>query len=118
MVSSLIWLVLGAFAIGTEGFMISGILPSMARDLGVSVATAGQLVTIFAFAHAIGSPLIAVATATVPRRTLLIGAMGAFTLANLLAAWAPNYGTLTFARVLLALSAGSPSCRRPARMRP
>ena len=55
MFSSLIWLVLGAFAIGTEGFMISGILPSMARDLGVSVATAGQLVTIFAFAYAIGS---------------------------------------------------------------
>ena len=74
MFSSLIWLVLGAFAIGTEGFMISGILPSMARDLGVSVATAGQLVTIFAFTYAIGSPLIAVATATVPRRTLLIGA--------------------------------------------
>jgi predicted MFS family arabinose efflux permease len=105
--SSLIWLALGAFAIGTEGFMISGILPGMARDLGVSVAFAGQLVTIFAFAYAIGSPLIAVATATVPRRALLVGAMGAFTLANLLAAWAPDYGTLAFARVLLALSAGT-----------
>jgi predicted MFS family arabinose efflux permease len=105
--SSLSWLALGAFAIGTEGFMISGILPGMAHDLSVSVAAAGQLVTIFSFAYAIGSPLIAVATATVPRRTLLVGAMGIFTLANLLAAWAPGYGTLAFARVLLALSAGT-----------
>jgi predicted MFS family arabinose efflux permease len=73
---SLIWLALGAFAIGTEGFMISGILPGMAHDLGVSVAAAGQFVTIFAFAYAIGSPLIAVATVTLTRRFLLIGAMG------------------------------------------
>jgi predicted MFS family arabinose efflux permease len=75
MFPSFIWLVVGTFAIGTEGFMISGILPGMAQDLGVSVALAGQLVTIFAFAYSIGSPLIAVATATLPRHTLLIGAM-------------------------------------------
>ncbi|PZM15076.1 MFS transporter [Rhizobium tubonense] len=107
MYRNLIWLALGAFAIGTEGFMISGILPGMAHDLGVSVAAAGQLVTIFAFAYAIGSPLIAVATANVPRRALLIGAMTAFTLSNLLAAFAPGYAALAFARVLLALSAGT-----------
>ena len=63
MYGNLVWLALGAFAIGTEGFMISGILPGMAHDLGVSVAAAGQLVTVFAFAYAVGSPLIAVATA-------------------------------------------------------
>ena len=107
MFPSLIWLALGAFAIGTEGFMISGILPGMAHDLGVSVATAGQLVTIFAFAYAVGSPLIAVATANVPRRTLLIGAMAVFTASNVLAALAPGYAALALARVLLALSAGT-----------
>jgi predicted MFS family arabinose efflux permease len=107
MYRNLIWLALGAFAIGTEGFMISGILPGMAHDLGVSVAVAGQLVTIFAFAYAIGSPLVAVVTANVPRRALLIGAMAAFTLSNLLAAFAPGYAWLAFARVLLALSAGT-----------
>jgi predicted MFS family arabinose efflux permease len=107
MYRNLIWLALGAFAIGTEGFMISGILPGMAHDLGVSVAVAGQLVTIFAFAYAIGSPLVAVVTANVPRRALLIGAMAAFTLSNLLAAFAPGYASLAFARVLLALSAGT-----------
>src|SRR5882757_2712044 len=107
MYRNLIWLALGAFAIGTEGFMISGILPGMAHDLGVSVAVAGQLVTIFAFAYAIGSPLVAVVTANVPRRALLIGAMAAFTLSNLLAAFAPGCAALAFVRVLLALSAGT-----------
>ncbi len=107
MYGNLVWLTLGAFAIGTEGFMISGILPGMAHDLGVSVAAAGQLVTVFAFAYAVGSPLIAVATANVPRKALLIGAMAAFTLSNLAAAFAPGYIALAVARVLLALSAGT-----------
>jgi predicted MFS family arabinose efflux permease len=107
MYSSLIWLVIGTFAIGTEGFMISGILPGMAQDLGVSVAATGQLVTIFAFAYAVGSPLIAVATATLSRRTLLIAAMAVFAAANLMASCSQSYGMLAFARVLLALSAGT-----------
>lgn len=107
MYSKLIWLAVGAFAIGTEGFMISGILPGMARNLGVSVAVAGQLVTIFAIAYAIGAPLIAVASANMPRKPLLIGAMTAFILANLLAAFAGSYAMLAIARVLLALSAGA-----------
>ncbi|HEY4074963.1 MAG TPA: MFS transporter [Herbaspirillum sp.] len=107
MYASLIWLALGAFAIGTEGFMISGILPSMAHGLGVSVAKTGQLVTIFAFAYAIGSPLIAMATHSLSRRSLLILSMAAFAFSNLLAAAAPNFAVLAFARVLLALSAGT-----------
>jgi len=107
MYASLVWLSLGAFAIGTETFMISGILPGMALDLGVSVEAAGQLVTIFAFAYATGSPLIAVATASLSRRNLLIGAMAVFAFSNLLAALAPGYAVLAFARVLLAIAAGT-----------
>lgn len=52
----LYWLALGSFAVGTESFMIAGLLPGMAADLAVSVATAGQLVTAFAFAYALSSP--------------------------------------------------------------
>ncbi|PIF73787.1 putative MFS family arabinose efflux permease [Variovorax sp. 54] len=107
MYRNLAWLALGAFAIGTEGFMIGGILPGMAKDLGVSVSAAGHLVTMFALAYAAGTPLIAVATARVPRKTLLLTAMAVFAAANLLAAWAPNYFVLAFARILLALSAGT-----------
>ena len=69
-------LVLGAFAIGAETFLVSGVLPQIAADLHVTAAAAGSLVTIFALAYAFGSPLIAVATAGVERKRLLIFAIG------------------------------------------
>ena len=100
-------LVLGAFAIGAETFLISGVLPEIAADLHVTAAAAGSLVTIFAIAYAFGSPLIAVATAGVERKRLLIGAIFAFALANLVAAAAPDFFGLAAARVLLALAAGT-----------
>ena len=100
-------LVLGAFAIGAETFLVSGVLPQIADDLRVTAAAAGSLVTIFAIAYAFGSPLIAVATAGVQRKRLLIGAMAAFAVANLVAAVAPNFASLAAARVLLALAAGT-----------
>src|SRR5690242_18604078 len=107
MFRSLVWLALGTFAIGTEGFMIAGILPAMAADLDVSVAMAGHLVTCFALVYAISAPLTAVATATLPRKRVLALAIAAFALANLLAAAAPNYAWLMASRVLLALSAAA-----------
>jgi predicted MFS family arabinose efflux permease len=102
----LYWLALGAFAVGTEGFMIAAILPRISADLGVSISAAGQLVTIFALAYAFSSPLLTTLTGSVARRTLLIASMAAFAGANLMAALAPGYWFLATARVLLALSAG------------
>jgi predicted MFS family arabinose efflux permease len=105
--ASLIWLSLGAFAIGTEGFMIAGLLPALARDLDVGLPAAGNLVTAFSLAYAIGAPVMAVLTAGLERRRLLAVAMGGFTVANLLAALAPDFAGLLAARLLLALSAAS-----------
>ncbi len=102
----LIWLALGTFAVGTESFMIAGLLPGMAADLAVSVATAGQLVTVFALAYALSSPILTALTSYVSRRTLLIVAMGAFALANVAAWSAQDYWQLMTARVLLAFAAG------------
>jgi predicted MFS family arabinose efflux permease len=102
----LYWLALGTFAVGTESFMIAGLLPGMAADLGVSVASAGQLVTAFALAYALSSPVLTALTGRINRRTLLILAMSAFALANLLAVAAQGYWTLMAARVLLAFAAG------------
>src|ERR1700741_5341626 len=103
----LVWLTLGAFAIGTEGLMIAGLLPALARDLNVGVAAAGNLVTAFALAYALGAPVTAVLTAGLERRRLLAIAMGGFVVANLLAALAPDYFALLAARLLLALAAAS-----------
>lgn len=102
----LIWLALGTFAVGTESFMIAGLLPGMAADLAVSVAAAGQLVTVFALAYALSSPILTALTSYVSRRTLLIVAMGAFALANVAAWSAQDYWQLMTARVLLAFAAG------------
>ncbi|SKC96244.1 MFS transporter [Paraburkholderia hospita] len=100
------WLALGAFAIGTEGFMISPLLPGLATDLSVTIETAGQLVTVFALAYGLSSPVLTALSGSMNRRTLLLASMIAFALSNLLAFAAPSFWALMGARVLLALSAG------------
>ena len=104
---SLLWLSVGAFAIGTEGLMIAGLIPAIADDLGVSIPLAGHLVTIFALAYAVGSPLIAVATGGLDRKIVLLGASLGFALANLVAASSSSFAALAASRVLLALCAGA-----------
>ena len=98
-------LALGTFAIGTEGFMIAGVLPVLAQDLRVSLPAAGQLVTVFSLAYAVGSPLLAMATGWVERRTLFLGSLLLFALANILCGMASHYGVLLSGRVLAAIGA-------------
>lgn len=98
-------LALGAFAVGTSGYIVSGVLPAVSRDLHVSTAAAGQLITAFAIAYAIASPLLAGATGTWERRRLLVAALGVNALGNALAMIAPNYTFLLVSRVVSALGA-------------
>jgi len=105
--SKLLCLALGAFAIGTESYSLAGLLPMVSHDLAVTVAVAGQLITAFALAYAVGSPLLAVATAGVDRRKVLLSAITAFGLFNVLAAFAQSYSMLFAARIGMALSAGT-----------
>ncbi|MFC3940992.1 MFS transporter [Pseudomonas gingeri NCPPB 3146 = LMG 5327] len=104
--SSLFWLALGTFAIGTEGFMIAGLLLGIASDVSVSIEQAGQLVTFFALAYAISSPILTTLTGHFDKRKVLICSMLAFVFANLLAFEAQGYWTLLGARLLLAFAAG------------
>lgn len=103
---ALLALALGTFAVGTEGFMIAAILPTVSQSLQVSVEAAGQLVTIFALVYAVSSPVLTAMTASFDRRRLLMGSLAAFALANLVASIASGYWALAAARVLLALTAG------------
>jgi predicted MFS family arabinose efflux permease len=96
-------LALGTLAIGTDGFMIAGILPSIAKDSGVSVATAGQLVTVFAITYAIASPVLGTLTANVGRKQVLVAAMLVFSAANLVSAGIPSFGWLFASRMAAAL---------------
>src|SRR5580704_8068277 len=100
------WFALGTFAIGTEGFMIAPLLPSLAEDLSVGLVAAGQLVTVFTLSYAFGSPILTALTGGIGRRNLLIVSMAGFAAANVVAALAANYWLLMAARILLALAAG------------
>ncbi|MFF0297257.1 MFS transporter [Kitasatospora sp. NPDC004614] len=100
-------LALGTFAVGTDAFITAGFLPAMAGTLHLSTATAGQSVSLFAAVYALASPLLAVATARLPRRALLVGALVLLAAANALSALAPTYAVLLAGRVLAALGAAA-----------
>lgn len=104
--SRLLILALGNFAIGTESFMIAGVLPELAEDLHVSLSSAGQLVTAFSLAYAIGSPVSAMFAGRVERRKLLVGSILLFALANFVCGAANHYGMLMSGRILAAIGAG------------
>jgi MFS transporter, DHA1 family, inner membrane transport protein len=91
---------LAAFAIGTAEFIIAGILPPVAADLNVTIPTAGLLVTAYAIGVAIGGPLLTIFTARFSQRTVLIGVMSVFSVAQVLCALAPDYNMLLLARLL------------------
>jgi predicted MFS family arabinose efflux permease len=103
----LLLLALGAFAVGTDNFVINGVLPRIADAMSVSEAAAGQLVTLFALVYAVSAPVLAAATGRVPRRVVLVAAMVLFVLGNLLGAVAWAYWVLVVARILSALAAAS-----------
>lgn len=100
-------LALVSFANGTDDFVIAGVLPGISRDLNVTEAAAGQLVSIFSITYALGAPVMALFTARLPRRTVLIMGMAVFALTNLGAALAPSYPVMMVFRVLTALAGAS-----------
>ncbi|MCW2363928.1 MULTISPECIES: MFS transporter [Sphingobium] len=103
----IIALAIGAFGIGVTEFAPMGLLPVIAGDLGVSIPTAGLLISAYAFGVMLGAPLMTLTTGRVPRRTLLIALAGIFTLGNLLAAISTGYGMLLAARLVTSLNHGA-----------
>ncbi len=104
---SLYALAAGAFGIGTTEFVIMGLLQQVAADMGVSVASAGLLISGYALGVFVGAPVLTLLTARLPRKTVLVALMVIFTLGNLACALAPGYAWLMSARVLTALAHGT-----------
>ncbi|NGM80850.1 MFS transporter [Paenibacillus sp. 7124] len=88
-------------------FVIMGILPNVAEDLHVSIASAGQLITSYALGVAIGAPILAILTYRLPQKQLLCLLMILFIIGNGVAAIAPNYNVLMGARLFTALAHGT-----------
>lgn len=99
-------LTLSAFAIGTTEFVIVGLIPTIAASLGVSVPSAGLLVSLYALGVAIGAPVLTALTGRMHRKHLLLALMALFTAGNLVAWLAPGYQALMVARVLTGLAHG------------
>ncbi|MFI0818866.1 Cmx/CmrA family chloramphenicol efflux MFS transporter [Streptomyces sp. NPDC021098] len=95
---------LSVFALGTSEFMLSGLLQPVARDMGVTIPTAGLLISAFAIGMVVGAPVLAAATLRLPRRTTLIALLAVFGLGQVAGAVAPSYGVLFASRVVSALA--------------
>ncbi|MFI7694569.1 MFS transporter [Nonomuraea sp. NPDC049655] len=104
---ALLALAIGAFGIGTTEFVIMGLLPEIAGDYGVSIPTAGLLVTGYAIGVVIGAPLMTVLGTRVSRKTMLLVLMGLFVIGNLLSALAPGFGVMLGGRIVASMAHGA-----------
>lgn len=104
---ALLALAIGAFGIGTTEFVIMGVLPEVAGDFGVSIPSAGWLVTGYALGVVVGAPLLTVLGTRVSRKKMLLMLMGLFIAGNLLSALAPVFGVMLIGRVVASLAHGA-----------
>ncbi|TXS34398.1 MFS transporter [Streptomyces sp. ms191] len=104
---ALLALAIGAFGIGTTEFVIMGVLPQVAGDFGVSIPTAGWLVTGYALGVVFGAPLLTVLGTRVSRKKMLLFLMGLFVVGNLLSAVAPSFGLMLTGRIVASLAHGA-----------
>ena len=103
----LIALFLAAFGIGTAEFVIAGLLPEVSVDLGVSIPTAGFLITAYAIGVAVGGPIVTLLTSRYSRRNTILALIAVFTIGQALCAIAPNYPMLMAARLLVSIGHGA-----------
>lgn len=96
-----------SFMLGMSEFIMVGILPDIAAGLKVSEVTVGNLVSLFALVYAPVTPLGSALSASFPRFATHLTLVGVFLLGNVLCAFAPNYGVLVIARILIALVSGT-----------
>ncbi|WP_017584104.1 MFS transporter [Nocardiopsis valliformis] len=101
----LLALTLTAFTVQTDDFIVIGVLPAVASDVGVSETAVGQLITVYSLVYALTAPLWAVLLAGRPLRRVLSAALAVFTLANLAVVWVEGYPALVALRVVAALAA-------------
>ncbi|MFE3200153.1 MFS transporter [Embleya sp. NPDC059237] len=104
---ALLALAIGAFGIGTTEFVVMGLLPEIADGYGVSIPTAGLLVTGYAVGVVVGAPLMTVLGNRIGRKTMLMALMGLFVVGNLVSALAPTFGVMLAGRIVASLAHGA-----------
>jgi MFS transporter, DHA1 family, inner membrane transport protein len=94
-------LMLGNIVTGCSVLAPAGMLPELSESLGVSIRTAGLLITFGAIVLCVGSPLTAWLTSRIERRTLLASTLAVLSLTNIASAFAPDYATLLTIRLVM-----------------
>ncbi|MFB7223616.1 MFS transporter [Streptomyces sp. NPDC056227] len=103
-----VWvLAAGTFLMGTTEFVIAGILPDIAPDLGATVSHAGLLITAFAIGMIVGGPTMALATLRLPQRLTLVLALAVFAAGHVVAALSSSFTVVLAARFVTALATGA-----------
>ncbi|SPK75870.1 Major facilitator family transporter (plasmid) [Cupriavidus taiwanensis] len=101
----LLILALGMFAMGTDNFVVAGILPSVAASLQTSVSVAGLMVTCYALTYAVAAPVMAAVAGGLPRKLLLVSALGIFVVGNAISALATDVSWVLMSRALAGFGA-------------
>jgi MFS transporter, DHA1 family, inner membrane transport protein len=101
----LLVLAIGMFALGTDSYVVAGVLPEISRAFDVSIGAAGQMTTVYSVTFALLSPTIAAIAASVPRKNLLLAGAAIFVLANVATAAAPTFGIALLSRAFAGLGA-------------
>jgi DHA1 family putative efflux transporter-like MFS transporter len=99
-------LTIGTFLTGTSEMVVAGIVNMIANDLKITISLAGQMVTTFSLAFAIGTPIIVSMTSRLERKKVLLGSLGVFLVGNLVSFFSSSFAILLGARVILGTSAG------------
>ncbi|MDR6437812.1 DHA1 family inner membrane transport protein [Paenarthrobacter nicotinovorans] len=97
----------GVFLMGTTEFIVAGILPEIATDLGTSVADAGLMITVFAVGMIVGTPTMSILTLKLPRRLTLSLALVVFAVGHVIVALTSDFTLILGARFLTALATGA-----------
>ncbi|MGK4579926.1 MFS transporter [Kitasatospora sp. HPMI-4] len=97
-------LTLCSFTLGTGEIMIAGLLPDIASDTGVSLSTAGLLISVFAMTVVVGGPILALTTGAARRSRLVVVLMACYVLGNVVSAVSPSFLLLAVGRIAAALA--------------
>lgn len=107
MKKSLLALASGTLGLGIAEFVMMGVLPNVAHDLGISIPQAGHFISAYAVGVCVGAPLMVLVARTRPLKQILLGLAAIYVLGNLFASLSPNYWTLLVMRFVCGLPHGA-----------
>lgn len=97
----------GTFLMGTTEFIVAGLLPAIAADLGVAIADAGLMITVFAVGMVVGTPVMAVLMLKLSQRTALCLSLVIFAIGHVIVATTSDFALVLSARVVTAIATGA-----------